>query len=174
MLKRCYSDKYPTWGTCEVWERWHSFSNFLEDMPKINRYDIWENRKEDYEVHLDKDIIGSSNVYSLDTCTFAYNKDNSRERMLRVNNPNPEQQVVGVNIESGIATLYAGVRIAQRAINAKHHTGIGRCCNGKAGSAHGYRWYFKEDFLQKFPDAFYVVHSETKEEAWDFRRSLRF
>jgi hypothetical protein len=61
-----------------VCKRWLIFANFLEDLPKIENYELW--------VHggyaLDKDIKqqGVENkVYSLDTVCFVTQSDNNKE-----------------------------------------------------------------------------------------------
>ncbi len=83
MLKRCYDPKSlkrnPTYMGCSVVERWHSFSNFLEDMPKIENYFFWLNNP-NQGISLDKDFKCKGNkVYSLETCCFLTRSDNTKE-----------------------------------------------------------------------------------------------
>lgn len=167
MLRRCYSAKSlelnPSYSGCKVSERWLCFANFLEDLPKIEGYDEW---KINDEYHLDKDVKGNSKIYSLETCKFIHSSSNARERMFRKENPNPEKQIIGVNIKTGEATLYHGVRVAQRAINAKHHSGINKSCQGLQNFAYGHYWFYLEEFVEKFPSKGYNVYSSTKEESW--------
>lgn len=168
MLRRCYSDSSlnynPTYEGCQVSERWQCFANFLEDLPKIEGYDLWK-ISDDY--HLDKDVKGNSKLYSLETCKFIHSSSNARERMLRKDNPNPEKQVVGVNMETGEATLYHGVRVAQRAVGGKHHSGIGKSCSGIQKYAYGHYWFYFEDFVEQYPNKEYNVYSSSKEESWE-------
>lgn len=170
MLRRCYSGKYETWENCEVCERWQSFANFLEDLPLIENYSLYQGKE---RVDLDKDIKGNSKLYSLSTCKFVLGSTNARERMLRKDNPNPEKKVVGVNMETNLATLYHGVRVASRELGV-HHKGISRCCNNKQKYAYGHYWYFKEDFDILFPNKEFSIHSSTKEEAWEKQNMNNF
>lgn len=64
MFKRCYNEnwlqKHQTYEHSEVCDEWCVFDNFL----------IWyqENYVEGW--HLDKDVLGGSNLYSPETCCF--------------------------------------------------------------------------------------------------------
>lgn len=83
MLQRCYSPEYqrrfPTYVGCEVCERWKVFANFLEDLPKIEGYQIWKDCPHQ-RIVLDKDIRGNgARLYSLETCCFIDNAENIRE-----------------------------------------------------------------------------------------------
>lgn len=83
MLKRCYDfqslERNPTYQGCIVVERWHSFSNFLEDMPKIENYPLWLNNP-NQGISLDKDLkCKGDKVYSLETCCFLTRSDNAKE-----------------------------------------------------------------------------------------------
>lgn len=91
MLERCYSDKYhetrPTYKDCTVAEEWHSFSKFLEDLPKIKNYELW---KDNDNYVLNKDIYYSNlgiftdeKEYSLVTTRFITDSDNSKEMRAR-------------------------------------------------------------------------------------------
>ena len=80
MLQRCYSGNYPTYENVTVCERWLVFSNFLEDLPLVENYEMWLNSNE--KMSLDKDLkqVGVDNkVYSLDTVKFVTASENSRE-----------------------------------------------------------------------------------------------
>ncbi len=70
MLKRCYdeNDKRGYFGKGVLVDpRWHSFENFVNDLPNLKGFSNWLN-KESYE--LDKDFIGDGCVYSRETCVF--------------------------------------------------------------------------------------------------------
>lgn len=83
MLQRCYdtSDKsFGNYGAKGVYvdKRWHSFENFVHDIPLIDGYD--KQLFESYVLQLDKDAkqAGVDNkVYSLETCTFMTKGENS-------------------------------------------------------------------------------------------------
>lgn len=71
MIRRCYSDVYqkrkPTYKNCQVDEDWLLFSNFYE-WYKENYVEGW---------HLDKDLIGTGELYSKENCVFLPNIINS-------------------------------------------------------------------------------------------------
>lgn len=89
MMERCYSGKYPTYSDVTVCDRWHSFSQFLEDLPKIQNYEYWLEH-ENERVSLNKDMYYTENqlehknkVYSLETCRFLTNSESSKETRAR-------------------------------------------------------------------------------------------
>lgn len=91
MLQRCYSSTYhekqSTYENVIVCNRWLCFANFLEDLPKIENYELWLNN-DGYA--LDKDIKqqGVKNkVYALETVCFVTQSENSKERIERRGNP---------------------------------------------------------------------------------------
>ena len=84
MLRRCYSkeyqDKFPTYKGCTVCERWHRFDYFLEDIQKLDGYDLFINNIKPHGIHLDKDTKGNgSKIYSPETCIFITNEENVKE-----------------------------------------------------------------------------------------------
>lgn len=77
MMKRCYSlkDERGYYGRAFVDERWKCFSNFLEDLPKLNNFDKWLKGTPKY--NLDKDLLVEGNkVYSFKTCQFVSEYEN--------------------------------------------------------------------------------------------------
>lgn len=82
MLKRCYSENYPTgyYGRgITVDSRWLCFSNFLYDLPELENFDNWlEGFKEGcLKYNLDKDLIIEGNkVYSRECCSFVLDSVN--------------------------------------------------------------------------------------------------
>ena len=70
MLKRCYDKNDPkgyyTKGVV-VDPHWHCFSNFLNDLPKLEGFNFWVTNQ---KYQLDKDTIGDGKTYSKETCAF--------------------------------------------------------------------------------------------------------
>jgi len=49
-------------------KRWYSFKNFLNSLPELPGYDLWESTK---DFHLDKDmLLEGSREYSKNSCSF--------------------------------------------------------------------------------------------------------
>ena len=84
MLYRCYSKKFqeknPTYSDCYVCERWLKLSNFVEDITKIEGYELWLNNPNKY-ICLDKDIKsnGKNKCYCLENCMFTTIEENIRQ-----------------------------------------------------------------------------------------------
>lgn len=78
MICRCYGNYYSRrhYKGTTVDERWHSFTNFVKDMPNIDGYDF--NKIKNKELHLDKDLKSTSKIYSLSNCTFLSQIENNR------------------------------------------------------------------------------------------------
>lgn len=82
MLKRCYSHKDTrgyVWKGTTVDARWHCFANFLNDLPRLENFDLWIkgqiSGKEKY--NLDKDFkFPDNNVYSREACMFVTDFEN--------------------------------------------------------------------------------------------------
>ena len=68
MLKRCYSDKYPTYALTVVCGAWLYLSNFSRWLQTQAHWDILE---------LDKDILGNGLEYSPETCVLVPHYINS-------------------------------------------------------------------------------------------------
>lgn len=83
MMKRCYSQKDTKgyYGKAFVDERWKCFSNFLEDLPKLNNFNLWlKGFKSGVKYNLDKDLLSADNkIYSRDTCQFVTEYENKSE-----------------------------------------------------------------------------------------------
>lgn len=85
MIQRCYNQNtsnYNRYGGkgITVCKRWLCFEYFLQDLPLIDGYNEWANSRGLYQ--LDKDykqqgIPYNKRVYSLETCCFLQNADNS-------------------------------------------------------------------------------------------------
>lgn len=81
ILRRCYDKRrkdYPRYGGLGVTvsEEWHSFENFLRDVPTLPG---WDKQRFDLgELQLDKDLLSKeTKKYSKETCCFLTAKDNS-------------------------------------------------------------------------------------------------
>lgn len=84
MLQRCYSKeyqkKYPTYKGCFVCEKWLKLSGFVEDVCKIDNYELWL-KNPNKRISLDKDIKSNNKnkCYCLQQCKFVSNEDNIKQ-----------------------------------------------------------------------------------------------
>lgn len=142
MLTRCYSakchEKNPNYKDCTVCDRWHCFTNFLEDLPLIEGYELWLNNP-NQGVALDKDLKGNgSKLYSLETCCFLTLEENSKEPVLRTKKLKP---VIATNIKTEEEFIFGSTIEASRILNVSQPN-ISNCCNGKLKSTKGYTFRF--------------------------------
>ena len=121
MIKRCYSDretpKYKSYKYCNVCQRWHIFSNFWADLPKIPGYELWKNNPKK-RIALDKDIRGKyHSFYSPHYCCFVTPQENNAELRTRFNifqtqdfqNKRIDKiahKIYSININSGFIVLH--------------------------------------------------------------------
>lgn len=149
MIGRCYSEKFheeqPTYKNCKVCERWLCFANFLEDLPLIEGYELWSNN-DGYVLDKDLKQQGVKNkVYSLETCCFISQLDNTKERIKRCGNPNSSIKVYGVNIKTGEKTrVFNSMNEVERELGVSQSS-ISHYLNGKQKSAKGYKWFKVEE-----------------------------
>ena len=96
MLARCYGkqNRYKSYWNCRVCPRWHTFSNFLEDLPKIEGFDKWLNSPKK-TMALDKDTKGKyHSYYCIHYCSFISISKNSKECVARI--PPSKQAINGL------------------------------------------------------------------------------
>lgn len=98
IINRCYNkknDRYKNYGAkgITVCDRWKCFEYFLEDLPKIQGYEYWNESPEKYNIDKDilqQDVPDNQKIYSLETCVFTSITQNSLEMLQRrySNKPN--------------------------------------------------------------------------------------
>lgn len=141
MLRRCYATNGDAYKEkAEVWERWHCFAHFLEDMPKIEEYNLWKNNP-NQRIALDKDVKGQGQrLYSLETCCFVTVQENSKERNER--KPPKTRPIKGVNIETGEVLHFSSTSsLTDHGFTRSAVMGV---CNGKYKQHKGYIWNWEE------------------------------
>ena len=92
--QRCYNpnhNRYKNYGGKGVrfCERWLVLDNFIEDIDKIEGFDL--KRFLNGELCLDKDKKGNSKLYSLETCVFISKEENNKYK------PNQQIDIIGTN-----------------------------------------------------------------------------
>ncbi|ATN94371.1 hypothetical protein BSP21_023 [Bacillus phage BSP21] len=143
MLERCYDsscERYKDYGGAgvTVCDRWHSFENFLEDLPNIEGYD--EELFKQSKIFIDKDIKQKNSpknkkVYSPDTCCFVSRQVNNANRDLT----NASNHFIATSPDGEV--IYArGLRPFSKKYRL-HRTSIQKCLRGEREDYNG--WTFK-------------------------------
>lgn len=141
MLERCYNTKnnsFKDYGMkgVKVDKRWHSFENFVHDVPLIDEYD-----KELFEsgaLNLDKDLKQEGikyKVYSKETCTFMTRSKNSSI----IDRENRKKSFIAIDPESNELKVEGIGEFAKA--NGLIKAGIQNCLSGRAKTHKG--WKFK-------------------------------
>ena len=139
MMQRCYNEKHPSYkyygnkGVI-VNERWHVFNNFIEDIDKINGFNIDKFLKG--EIHLDKDLtILGNKEYSLEKCLFVTKEKNNQLK------PNQQKQFIAISPEGKIYTSSNQSKFAKEHNLAQNN--ISMCLKGYQKSHKKWRFKYK-------------------------------
>ena len=136
MIERCYDEKnnhYNTYGNkgVKVCDRWLCFEYFLLDLPKLEGYDY--EKLQNGELHLDKDIIGNSMLYSLENCILTSPNENMKEMNKRIK----QSTMVAIHVESGERIVFDNqIEFAKKL--GVNQSSISYCLNGKLKTVCGY------------------------------------
>ena len=167
MIQRCYSEKSlkkrNTYKDCYVCKRWLKLSNFVEDIPKIDGYELWLNNP-NQRIALDKDIKsnGNNKCYCLEQCMFATNKENIKQsnktmdysftqtdkyknKMSKSVKENHRTIVAQIDEDKKIIKIWSYIKLASKELNI-NYTSITYCCKNKYKSAKtkdGIKTYWK-------------------------------
>lgn len=161
MLTRCYGEKqrYKSYKGCRVCQRWHTFSNFVEDLPKLPNYELWKNSPNS-GISIDKDIIGCYHAYyAPQYCMFVTRSENSKEARQRHKNEiivpkefwkkieKQKRPVIAVNKKSGLILEFISITEAAEAIGG-YISNICDVLNGKMKSSKGYYFYDYSEYKE--------------------------
>lgn len=148
MVERCYNTKckgYKYYGEkgVKVCSRWLVFSNFLEDITKIENYELWKNNHT--KIHLDKDIkSGNNKIYSLETCIFVTLTDNVKQRNEDNGLPiKPCKKIIGINKNTNETIIFNNIHEVMDNLNIKSKSNVYYCINHPNRTCGGYyfKWY---------------------------------
>ena len=158
MIKRCYSTKYQekrkTYEKCYVCERWLKLSNFVEDINKIDNYELWLDNP-NKRIALDKDIKYKNNKeYSLEKCQFITIEENTKQAVKTRNNEylknnigslHPKHKIVAqYDLNNNLIKIWSCAEYAVNELNIKKQ-GISACCLGKYKQSGGFKWKYLND-----------------------------
>lgn len=146
MLSRCYNENskdYKNYNdkNVTVCKRWHSFKNFLNDIPNIEGYN--ETLFNEGKLHLDKDKkqnFDLNKVYSLETCIFI----NPKENYNLIDRTQYRKKFKCYNIYTGEILLVTGIEEFSKKIKSKSSTIKKRIENEDYRPLKGFI-FFKED-----------------------------
>lgn len=142
IISRCYNPdakSYYLYGGkgVKVSERWLRFDHFLEDLERIDGYDL--NLFENGKVDLDKDmkqfdLPHEHRYYSLNTCTFISRQDNSAFR-------NYDKMKSAFTAISPDGKTYEAIGVRQFAKDhGLNHAGVLFCLQGKYKQHKGWKF----------------------------------
>lgn len=157
MLRRCYSDKdkkrkrNSCYKKCYVCDRWLILSNFVNDLPKIDGYELWLNNPKKH-ISLDKDIKSNNKnkCYCLEQCIFTTQFTNTSQAMksrnneyLKKGNHYNSKKVMAISNDNE-KLIFNSLRDASEWIQVHYDTL--RChLNGKCSNYYkGYYWKFMD------------------------------
>ena len=146
MIERCYSEKSlekrPTYNNCYVCDKWLKLSGFIEDIEKIDGYELWINNK---DMALDKDIKnkGVSKCYCLENCIFVSKEENTKQSS-KTREWRKQRQIAQYDLDMNL------IKIWECIMDIKRKTGIddssiSKCCRKKRKTAGGYIWRYVEE-----------------------------
>ena len=157
MLKRCYSSKFlekqPCYKGCTVCDRWLLLSNFAKDIQELPGYAMWRDNPRQ-RISLDKDtrIEGNRN-YRPEACCFLTLADSTRDVARRRYRPEcgehyvrnkafPAPKPVVCIFPDGHTEKYPSPGAAARANKGFYRRNIALCCEGRAKTYKGCKFYF--------------------------------
>jgi len=140
MINRCHNKndhtyKYYGANGVSVCDEWKTFEPFYK----------WS-IEHGYRADLSIDRINSYGNYEPENCRWAdkymqaHNRRDPKKNM---------RSIVQLTIDGEYIDTYQGVREAQRAINAKTHSEIVRCCQHTKKSAYGFKWMYEDEYRKE-------------------------
>lgn len=141
MIRRCYNTNdaaYSLYGGVGVVvsDRWHKFSNYIEDVSKKDNYD--KLIKEPELWHLDKDIL-KSKCYSNETTIIVSETDNVRE----MNTRNKFNKVVlQYDKQGNLVNRFNSLSEACNYIGVSKNN-LSSACLGRRKTCKGYIWKYE-------------------------------
>lgn len=151
MIRRCVT--HESYKDCYVCDRWLILSNFVEDISKIENYELWLNNNSK-RISLDKDIKsnGKNKCYCLEQCLFISQSENTTQSNKTMNydftqkeeyrqKMNPKK-IIQYDNDMNIVAVYDGIRKASRETGI-NRASISSCCIFHEMNCDENKWYEK-------------------------------
>lgn len=148
-----YKDKHPAYKDCSVCDRWLLLSNFAKDIQELPGYEMWRDNP-NQRIALDKDSrIDGNKKYCPEACCFLTAADSTRDVVYRRFCPErgkdyvqnkafaPPKPVVCI-FPDGHTEKYPSPGAAARANKGFYRRNIALCCEGRAKTYKGCKFYF--------------------------------
>lgn len=174
MMNRCYSkgnSGYKNYGKrgVTVDERWHKLDNFIEDIDKIDGFNIDEYMKGNLQ--LDKDIKNKNNkIYSLENCKFVTLQENSANRR-------SNRDLVIINLEKDLKIYTNNLSKFCEENNLDLRTCWNILNKTKNTKTHkGYQFFFRDSFNDKeiYRPKTYIGKNKNTGEVVEFQNLKEF
>lgn len=136
MRARCESPSHPYYKWyggcgCRIDERWSIFEQFLQDIDKVDGFNLQDFLSGSLTLDKDKKCPGNK-LYSLDTCVFISKSENNKYK------PNQQKKIIGTSPEGQIYTFY------NQSVFAKEHglsqNKISACVHQQIHSTKGWKF----------------------------------
>lgn len=175
MMDRCYLESnsgYYNYGGkgITVEERWHTFDNFILDVPKITGWD--EDGYMAGELTLDKDKKDWENtVYCLEKCSFISPEENNQYK------PNQQYRMVGMSPKGEVVYFHNASEMARD--NGLHYFSILEVAKGNMEHHKGWQFCMRDDYHEGIfnnPDELYrwLVGMDSKGNKHKFHNASEF
>lgn len=139
MWDRCKNPNnkdYKTYKDIEIDEKYKFFSNYVNDIMRLENFDKLINNLDDWVV--DKDIKSSSRGYYFENLSIIHKVDNINEKNNRCGTTIPPKPVIGV---SSTKCIVFNSISSSRKLNFEP-TNLCKCLKGKNRTHKGYQWYY--------------------------------
>ena len=140
LIQRCTNTKHPRYKDyggkgVTVCKRWLELENFIEDIDKIDGFDI--KLFLDGKLSLDKDMKSrDKKIYSLETCIFISSSENNKIK------PNQQKLIIGISPTDEVYEFYNQSEFAKEH-NLKQN-GISYCLlKSKTKTYKGWKFFYK-------------------------------